>query len=399
MKPILEIQGVSKKFILNHQGSPYLSFRDKFSNFRRNEKEEFWALRDITFDVQRGESLGIIGRNGAGKSTLLKTLSRITPPTQGRVISRGRIASLLEVGTGFHQELTGRENIFMNGSILGMKRSEIKLKFDEIVDFSGTDKFLDTQLKHFSSGMQLRLAFAVAAHLEPEILIIDEVLAVGDAEFQKKCLGKMSEVVGQGRTILFVSHNLSAVQNLCEKAILLKDGCIYTSGAVTPVLDNYASISHISIQDKISFSGIDRKAYHGALQFASLSFEKSVVKFGEALNFTLEVIAKESTAVSDVTIAVAINDKHSICVIHCSSEFLGQRLGFNNTRTTYEFTIHHQLRPGSYTLTVFLKARGVIQDWLTDVASFIIEDGNPYGFPNTESIHGMVFPTYSILQK
>jgi len=209
MKPILEIQEVSKKFTLNHQGTPYLNFRDKFSHLfsRNSRKEEFWALKEVTFQVNRGESIGIIGRNGAGKSTLLKILSQITPPTRGRVIARGRIASLLEVGTGFHQELTGRENVFMNGSILGMKRSEIKSKFDEIVDFSGTEKFLDTQLKHFSSGMQLRLAFAVAAHLEPEVLIIDEVLAVGDAEFQRKCIGKMKEVSSQkGKTILFVSQ-------------------------------------------------------------------------------------------------------------------------------------------------------------------------------------------------
>src|SRR5882672_11032376 len=225
MKPILEIQGVSKKFTLNHQGTPYLNFLDNFTHlFRRNSREEFWALKDVSFQINRGESFGIIGRNGAGKSTLLKILSRITPPTQGRVISRGRIASLLEVGTGFHQELTGRENVFMNGSILGMKRTEIKLKFDEIVEFSGTEKFLDTQLKHFSSGMQLRLAFAVAAHLESEVLIIDEVLAVGDSVFQKKCMTKMAEVSSEGRTIIFVSHNMQAVKAICNRAMSIQSG-------------------------------------------------------------------------------------------------------------------------------------------------------------------------------
>jgi lipopolysaccharide transport system ATP-binding protein len=240
MKPILEIQNISKKFTLNHQGVPYYSLRDKLTNlFSTNIKEDFWALRDISFDVQQGESLGIIGRNGAGKSTLLKILSRITPPTNGRVLARGRIASLLEVGTGFHQELTGRENIFMNGSILGMKRSEIKRKFDEIVDFSGTEKFLDTQLKHYSSGMQLRLAFAVAANLDPEILIIDEVLAVGDAEFQKKCLKKMQDVTSLGRTVLFVSHNLQAVSTLTTKSIWINKGEIQAVGKTNDVISAY----------------------------------------------------------------------------------------------------------------------------------------------------------------
>src|SRR5262245_12130941 len=198
MKPILEIQSVSKKFRIQHQLMPYLSLRDKiveWMKFRRiTASEEFWALNDISFTVNAGESVGIIGKNGAGKSTLLKILSKITLPTAGRIVSRGRIASLLEVGTGFHPELTGRENIFLNGSILGMRRREIRVKFDEIVDFSGVENFLDTPLKHYSSGMQLRLAFAVAAFLEPEVLIIDEVLAVGDASFQKKCIGKMDEV-------------------------------------------------------------------------------------------------------------------------------------------------------------------------------------------------------------
>jgi len=227
MKPILEIQNLGKKYRIRHNESPYLSLRERLINiasFKQTELEDFWALSDISFEVQPGESIGIIGSNGAGKSTLLKILSRITPPSKGKVITRGRIASLLEVGTGFHPELTGRENIFFNGSLLGMKRSEIADKFDAIVDFSGVEKFLDTPLKHYSSGMQLRLAFAVAAFLEPEILIIDEVLAVGDAEFQKKCLGKMENVSKSGRTILFVSHNLSAVKMLCSKGLYISKG-------------------------------------------------------------------------------------------------------------------------------------------------------------------------------
>lgn len=251
MKPILEIQGVSKKFRISHEAKPYLSLRESLVGLlRRNHesREDFWALQDVSFTVDAGESLGIIGRNGAGKSTLLKILSRITPPTKGRIIGRGRVASLLEVGTGFHPELTGRENIYLNGSILGMKKREIDLQFDAIVDFAGTEKFLDTPLKHYSSGMQLRLAFAVAAFLEPEILLIDEVLAVGDAEFQRKCLGKMEDVTRSGRTVLFVSHNLAAVSRLCASAIFLDRGRLTGLGKSDEVVRQYLETSSPEIQ-------------------------------------------------------------------------------------------------------------------------------------------------------
>lgn len=245
MKPILEVSNVGKKFLIHHLPGGYLSLREKIWNsfkFQKNHDEEFWALKDISFSVMAGESVGIIGKNGAGKSTLLKILSRITPPTNGTIITRGRIASLLEVGTGFHPELTGRENIFFNGSLLGLKKKEIQEKFGEIVDFSGTEKFLDTPLKHFSSGMQLRLAFSVAAFLEPEIFVIDEVLAVGDAEFQKKCMGKMADVSKNGRTILFVSHDLSALEKLCSRTILLHAGSIHMMADTTTVLNHYLNI-------------------------------------------------------------------------------------------------------------------------------------------------------------
>jgi lipopolysaccharide transport system ATP-binding protein len=241
-KPILEIKNISKKFRIQHNAQPYLSLRDSISSlFKRGKHttEDFYALNDVSFNVDRGESLAIIGKNGAGKSTLLKILSKITPPTAGSIICRGNVASLLEVGTGFHPELSGRENIFLNGSILGMKRKEIQIKFDEIVDFSGTEKFLDTPLKHYSSGMQLRLAFSVAAFLEPEIMIIDEVLAVGDAEFQKKCMGKMEDVSRSGRTILFVSHDLNAVSSLCKNTILLDEGKISSVGRTPEVISLY----------------------------------------------------------------------------------------------------------------------------------------------------------------
>jgi homopolymeric O-antigen transport system ATP-binding protein len=245
MKPILEIQNISKKFRIHHERQSYLSLRDSLSSIfksKRSGEEEFYALDNVSFDVYAGDSVGIIGKNGAGKSTLLKILSKITPPSSGKIISRGRIASLLEVGTGFHSELSGRENIFLNGSILGMKRAEIQNKFDAIVDFSGVEKFLDTPLKHYSSGMQLRLAFAVAAFLENEIMIVDEVLAVGDAEFQKKCMCKMEDVSkAQGRTVLFVSHNIDAIETLCINSILLSNGKLIEKGITKDLICNYLS--------------------------------------------------------------------------------------------------------------------------------------------------------------
>lgn len=243
MKPILEIQNIGKKFRIQHENLPYLSLRDSLKQvFKKSRStEDFWALKDVSFNVMPGDSVGIIGKNGAGKSTLLKILSKITPPTKGQIIGRGRIASLLEVGTGFHPELSGRENIFMNGSILGMKRFEIAKNFDAIVDFAGVERFLDEPLKHYSSGMQLRLAFAVAAFLENEILIIDEVLAVGDAEFQKKCMGKMNDVSKSGRTVLFVSHDFSAIRTICNRGILLDKGQVLVNDQLSVALSNYLS--------------------------------------------------------------------------------------------------------------------------------------------------------------
>ncbi len=243
-KTIIKVENLGKKYQIGERQS-YYSLRDSISGlFSKKKKsvDEFWALKDVNFEVKQGESVGIIGRNGAGKSTLLKILSRITPPTTGKITLDGRVASLLEVGTGFNPELTGRENIFLNGAILGMKQSEIKRKFDEIVAFSEVEKFLDMPVKHYSSGMYMRLAFAVAAHLESEILIVDEVLAVGDAQFQKKCLGKMGEVTkNEGRTVLFVSHNMGAIKQLCQRAVLLDAGEIKYFGKVDETLNRYIS--------------------------------------------------------------------------------------------------------------------------------------------------------------
>lgn len=250
MKPIIKVENLSKLYRIGGREVPYQTLRESLvqavrsplKSLRRNGKSAngtIWAVKDVTFDVQAGEVVGIIGRNGAGKSTLLKILSRITEPTTGRVELYGRVGSLLEVGTGFHPELTGRENIFLNGAILGMKRDEVRRKFDEIVAFAEVEKFINTPVKRYSSGMFLRLAFAVAAHLEPEILVVDEVLAVGDASFQKKCLGKMSDVARQGRTILFVSHNMGAIQGLCNRAIWLANGKIVGQGETHRVVGEY----------------------------------------------------------------------------------------------------------------------------------------------------------------
>lgn len=264
MKPIIEVNNLFKRYNIG-EIQKYYSFRDSIANFIKSpfnkiKKEEFWALKDIAFNINPGEVVGIIGKNGAGKSTLLKILSQITPPTKGNVVLRGRVASLLEVGTGFHPELTGRENIFLNGAILGMKRKEVKKKFDQIVDFAEIEKFLDTPVKYYSSGMYMRLAFAVAAHLEPEILLVDEVLAVGDAGFQKKCLGKMGEVSKKGRTVIFVSHNMEAVSTLCQKAMILDEGHMKKIGTAREIIQSYLDeIENISTKNIIKAGDEDAK--------------------------------------------------------------------------------------------------------------------------------------------
>ncbi len=269
--PIIEIKNISKKYNITHQRGGYVALRDVLTNilmspflFLKNKakqvagletKEEFWALKDVNFEVKKGEVMGIIGRNGAGKSTLLKILSQITPPTHGEIKIHGKVGSLLEVGTGFHPELSGRENIFLNGAILGMTKKEIAEKFDAIVEFAGIDKFLDTPVKYYSSGMYVRLAFSVAAHMEPDILIVDEVLAVGDAEFQKKCLGKMNEITKtEGRTILFVSHNLEAIKKLCSRCVLLEKGKLKKIGDTEEIIDSYLETKQEKIRPEIIYT-------------------------------------------------------------------------------------------------------------------------------------------------
>lgn len=330
MKPILEIKDVSKKYLIRHLTGGYLSLREQLMNSFRSHKtsrEDFYALRNVSFSVNPGESIGIIGRNGAGKSTLLKVLSKITPPSKGKIIARGRVASLLEVGTGFHPELTGRENIFFNGSLLGMKHREIQTKFDEIVDFSGVEKFLDMPLKHYSSGMQLRLAFSVAAFLEPEILVIDEVLAVGDAEFQKKCMGKMEHVSKSGRTVLFVSHNMAAVESLCQKSVLLQEGSVSAIGKTNEITKLYLLKSLDSTHNNASnlfFEANGPRPYISQLEFLSNNVHTDILNMGADLEIRMHF--KSELPLDYVMMGVIVNDAQGAPLLFFNNKNYGSYL-------------------------------------------------------------------------
>jgi len=299
---IIQVENLSKKYILGHQkegSSSYQSLRDTIADgvgslFKAREaraaQEEFWALKDVSFEIKQGDRVGIIGGNGAGKSTLLKILSRITEPTAGNIRIQGRVASLLEVGTGFHPELTGRENVYLNGAILGMSRIEIKRKFDEIVAFAEVEKFLDTPVKRYSSGMYVRLAFAVAAHLEPEILIVDEVLAVGDTQFQKKCLTKMETIADEGRTVLFVSHNVGAMRSLCNQGIWLKSGQVALSGSIRSVTDQYLGSAFSMVNQVVDLRTAHRAYASGSdLRVIALELNRgNSINHGEPLIVHIE---------------------------------------------------------------------------------------------------------------
>jgi lipopolysaccharide transport system ATP-binding protein len=317
MKPIIKVENLSKQYVLGGEQKQYSTLRESivetaqkpFKAFKRGEdkdKNNFWALRDINFEVVPGEVVGIIGRNGAGKSTLLKILSRITEPTKGKIELYGRIGSLLEVGTGFHPELTGRENIYLNGAILGMRQTEIAKKFDEIVDFAEVEGFLDTPVKRYSSGMYTRLAFAVAANLEPEVLIVDEVLAVGDAEFQKKCLGKMKSVSDKdGRTVIFVSHNMAAVKSICRRGILLKNGALTFDGDAISAVDSYmqggSDLSSFREWTGKDMPGNDNVKIRRAAVYAQGKLMGDPILTSDDLVFEIEFYNNLPDAVIDVT--------------------------------------------------------------------------------------------------
>lgn len=290
---------------------PYLKIGDVNDRTHKGNSDLVWALKDINFEVKQGEVLGIIGKNGAGKSTLLKILSRVTGPTIGDIKVKGRIASLLEVGTGFHPELTGRENIFLNGAILGMTKQEIKSKFDEIVDFSGVERYIDTPVKRYSSGMYVRLAFAVAAHLEPEILIVDEVLAVGDAEFQKKCLGKMKDVSQHGRTVLFVSHNIGAVKDLCTSAIYLKNGLLYKTGKTNSIIKDYMS-TPVTISSANDFlKDIKNRRGNGEVRFSEIKINNGEFSLDPQMETRLDLTAQINKSVDGLYFSFLIRGPES----------------------------------------------------------------------------------------
>lgn len=398
MKPIIEVNNLWKEYRRGAQKERYLSLRDQvFKSFKpKAKKESFYALQDINFKVYPGESLAIIGKNGAGKSTLLKILSRITPPTKGEVVLRGRLASLLEVGTGFHAELTGRENVYLNGSILGLTRAEINRQFDAIVDFSGVGAFLDTPLKHYSSGMQLRLAFAVAAHLEPEILVIDEVLAVGDSAFQQKCIDKMTEVSDSGKTLLFVSHNTQAIRNLCKRAILLDNGKIKEIGETESILYKYLKKNTETISEGTIFlNDYSRKPCLGEIKFESIMSDQWVITPGSDFKIRIVLKSEKSKQFRDLLFGININDGTEACVFHISNIFINKLVPIHNDQNIYEFIVRNvNLKSGVYTGRLFLRANEEIQDWIPEAFTLVVKEGNIYRFSNTDMIQGRFQPKY-----
>ncbi len=400
-EPIITGENLGKKYRLKHvaERPRYAALRDVIAYKAKHlfqshsspaqSTEEFWALQGVSFEVNEGDVVGIIGRNGAGKSTLLKILSRVTEPTTGRVRLRGRVASLLEVGTGFHPELTGRENIYLNGAILGMSRAEIRHKIDEIVEFAEVQRFLDTPVKRYSSGMHMRLAFAVAAHLEPEILIVDEVLAVGDAVFQKKCLGKMQEVAQGGRTVLFVSHQIAAIQNLCQTGILLSQGRVSYSGPIGKVVKHYlmesTQLSKLSVADRRDRQG------SGALRFMDASFcdhaGYRVQSFTCGLPAVIELVVANPSrrSLRSVRIAIGVDNDLGQRILVLSTNLAGAdfpELPPDKARVRVQIP-RLPLCPGHYGFTLFSSVNGEIADWVRNPGSFEVTEGDFYGTGRT----------------
>ena len=410
----ITVENLSKRYLLGHQihqiGKP-TTLRDVISretkNFLRkatdlvrghqivqgDEIEEFWALKEVSFDVKEGEVVGIIGRNGAGKSTLLKILSRITDPTEGRVVVRGRVASLLEVGTGFHQELTGRENIYLNGAILGMTQKEIRKTFDEIVAFAEVERFLDTPVKRYSSGMYVRLAFAVAAHLDPEILIIDEVLAVGDSEFQKKCLGKMSEVAKGGRTVLFVSHNMATISAFCERVIWLEKGRLEKLGPTPELLHLYRNHYQQANIVNVRFAT-------PTLRWHGLRNRKDLIDLrnDQDLVFDLDFESGNSL-INNMQIDIEIMDQYDRMVAHCRSKFARSSISVPaNTRFIARYILNSpHLAPGQYKLNVWVTSGWEKLCWIEEIDACFISAANPNPAGAVlEGVKGATVPRFSV---
>jgi lipopolysaccharide transport system ATP-binding protein len=406
---VISVEKLSKKYIIAHEKakaedaplglakvnrSPWGWLKER-RRARKLTREEFWALRDVSFEVRRGDTLGIIGKNGAGKSTLLKILSRITEPTQGRLCISGRLASLLEVGTGFHPELTGRENIYLNGAILGMSRSELKRKFDAIVAFAEVERFLDTPVKRYSSGMYVRLAFAVAANLEPELLVVDEVLAVGDTVFQKKCIDRMADVSRQGRTVIFVTHNVAALTALCRRTIVLQAGEKKFDGDTKEAIRYYMPVM-TSGGSEVDLSASPRTAGEQELVFQKAILRGTPFQFGQPIRMSFFLHSRiAGKQFSELDIGLGIRDRDGNYVIHCSNRFVDFKLTHESDTQEYSVEIESILKPNVYYVTLFLRSKEIVQDWLTDAISFEVSDGNPYGYYSTAQIQGSILPRFT----
>ncbi len=391
--PAIKIENLSKKYVLRHEtAEKYVALRDVITGGARKlirglrhplgggreaeaGSEEFWALNDVSLEIPQGERIGIIGRNGAGKSTLLKILSRITEPTRGRVTLNGRVASLLEVGTGFHPELTGRENIFLNGAILGMSKAEIRSKFDAIVDFAEVERFLDTPVKRYSSGMYVRLAFSVAAHLESDILIVDEVLAVGDAGFQKKCMGKMESVANDGRTILFVSHNMGAISELCTSAALLHKGQLLMQGAVPQVIEQYSRLTLNDQETGVQFADDERKPS----SILSVNIRNARGENSNSFDIADEIVIEVSYRVKQVAAGLQLTvtlSRNMVDVLHSfdtdDDDVLPMREEGLYT-ATYRIP-GMTLKAGSYSASAFIGTPELLIQALEHVLAFDVEE-------------------------
>lgn len=372
---------------LRGKEDPYLKIGEANDRATKGESEYVWSLRDINFEIEQGDAVGIIGRNGAGKSTLLKLLSKVTKPTTGKIYTNGRIASLLEVGTGFHPEMTGRENVYLNGAILGMTRKEITRKFDEIVDFSGVERYIDTPVKRYSSGMYVRLAFAVAAHLESEILIVDEVLAVGDAEFQKKCLGKMGDVSkGEGRTVLFVSHDLNAVSQICQTGILLNQGLVEYNGAIRETVSTYLNSNNDSVIYLNQKDNSAKSMFIREIQVVKNNGEVSKeYLYNEPINFKFTIGINEK--IRDTSFFVTILDSRKRRVFSCERDFVDETMTLSIEPNT--------LVRGSYSIHAFINQPKVAQlDVAEDVCKFTVIDPGSYLSKHGEYDYGSVFGRY-----
>ncbi|TDK43316.1 ABC transporter ATP-binding protein [Algoriphagus formosus] len=404
MRPVISVSSLSKRYrlglkekqaetlagqIANVIKSPWKNLKKlkDLSRFGLEDDSVFWALKDVSFEVQEGEVLGIIGKNGAGKSTLLKILSQITEPTSGKIEIHGRVASLLEVGTGFHPELSGRENIYMNGTILGMTRREIDSKLDEIIDFSGVEKFIDTPVKFYSSGMKVRLGFSVAAHLDPEILIIDEVLAVGDYEFQKKCVGKMGDVSkNQGRTVLFVSHNMGAIQKLCQKSILLESGIIVTNEITSVVLEKYFGKEEEKKYQRTKNEEKKEYSIDSAQLTDSLGNPKN--SFFHDSGFIVCVKVTEKIKINEVYLFVTILDSNLNKIFSAEQKVIGSK--------QYKLFVKEKfLTRGNYSIQLILYKPGISQfDFIEQTCHFeIIDSGSDFVHLNSFD-YGVVFGNY-----